>query len=127
MYRGLVFWSVFSFLSCVGRCTSRSNGEREATTGEALLWACVLVNLARLKLGLSFALHGLTTLLLVVLSLHLLKLTCQALDFILVLVDLGLVHVKLGSHRLHLARLLLQVLLVNGELLGNLRAGLSSE
>lgn len=102
----------------------RSDGEREATTGEALLRACVLVNLARLKLSLSLALHSLTTLLLVVLSLHFLELTGQTLDLILVLVDLGLIHVELSGHSLHLARLLLQVLLVDGELLGDFGAGL---
>ena len=83
------------------------------------------MNLARLHLSLGFALHSLAALLLVVLSLHLLELTGEALDLVLVLVDLGLVHVEFGGHRLHLVGLLLQVLLVDGELLGDLGAGLS--
>ena len=69
------------------------------------------MDLARLELGLSLALHSFTSLLLVVLSLHLLKLAGEALDLILVLIDLGLVHVELGGHSLHLASLLLQILL----------------
>ena len=104
---------------------SRSDSEGEATTSEPLLRTGVLVNLARLHLSLGFALHSLAALLLVVLSLHLLKLTGEALDLVLVLVDLGLVHVEFGGHCLHLVGLLLQVLLVDGELLGDLGAGLS--
>ena len=94
-----------------------SDGEREASTCEPLLRTGILVDLARLELGLSLALHSFTSFLLVVLSLHLLKLAGEALDLILVLIDLGLVHVELGSHRFHLASLLLQILLVDGELL----------
>jgi len=86
-----------------------------------------LVDLPWLHLLLSLALHGLTTLLLVVLPLHLLKLASQALNFVLVLVHLSLVHVQLSSHGLHLVRLLLQVLLVDGELLSDFRARLSSQ
>ena len=85
------------------------------------------MDLARLHLGLSFALHGLATLLLVVLSLHLLKLASQTLDFVLVLVDLGLVHVELGGHRLHLRSLLLEILLINRQLLGDFGAWLPGE
>lgn len=76
---------------------------------------------------LSFALHLLATLLLVVLSLHLLKLASQSLDLILVLIDLSLVHVQLRSHSLHLVSLLLQVLLVDGQLLGDLWTWLTSQ
>ena len=76
---------------------------------------------------LGFALHSLTSLLLVVLPLHLLELTSQALDLVLVLVDLGLVHVEFGSHSFHLVGLLLQVLLVDGKLFGNLRTWLSGQ
>ena len=107
--------------------SSCSDSKREATTGKALLRTGVLVNLAWLESSLCLALHGFASLLLVVLSLHLLKLTSQALDLILVLVDLGLVHVELSSHRLHLVGLLLQVLLVDGQLLSNFRARLASK
>ena len=86
---------------------SHSDGERETTAREPLLRASVLVDLARFKLGLSLALHRLTAFLLVVLSLHFLEFTSEALDFVLVLVDLSLVHVELSSHSLHLGRLLL--------------------
>ena len=79
------------------------------------------------QFGLGLALHGLTALLLVVLSLHLLELAGQSLDLILVLVDLSLVHVEFGSHGFHLVGLLLQVLLVDGKLFGNLRTWLSGQ
>jgi len=69
----------------------------------------------------------LAALLLVVATLHLLQLAGQPLDFVLVLVDLSLVHVELGCHCLHLVGLLLEVLLVNAELLGDLGARLASE
>lgn len=62
---------------------------------------------------LGFSLHLLASLLLVVLSLHVLELTSESLDFVLVLVDLSLIHVKLSSHCLHLTGLLLQILLVD--------------
>ena len=76
---------------------------------------------------LGFALHCFTSLLLVVLALHLLELASQPLDLVLVLVDLGLVHVEFGGHSLHLSCLLLEVLLVDGKLLGNLRTWLSGQ
>ena len=76
---------------------------------------------------LGFALHSLTSLLLVVLSLHLLELASQPLNLVLVLVDLSLVHVEFGSHGFHLVGLLLQVLLVDGKLFGNLRTWLSGQ
>lgn len=104
-----------------------SDGEREATASETLLWARVLVDLPRFHLLLSFALHGFASLLLVVLSLHLLELASQPLDLILVLVDLGLVHVELSGHGFHLVGLLLQVLLVDRELFGDFWARLSSQ
>lgn len=71
--------------------------------------------------------HLLSPLLLVVLSLHVLELSGQSFDFILVLVDLSLIHVKLCSHGLHLTRLLLQILLIDGKLFSNFWARLSSE
>ena len=106
---------------------TRSDSQREATTSEALLWTGILVDLARLKLGLGLTLHSLAALLLVVLALHLLELSCQPFDLVLVLVDLGLVHVELGSHSLHLARLLLQVLLVDRKLFCDLRTWLTGQ
>ena len=62
---------------------------------------------------LGLTLHLLTALLLVVLSLHFLKFTSESFNFVLVLIDLGLVHVKLSCHGLHLVGLFLQVLLIN--------------
>jgi len=85
------------------------------------------MDLTGLHLGLSIALHLLATLLLVILPLHLLKLTSQAFNLVLVLVDLRLVHVEFSSHGLHLIGLLLEVLLVNGKLLSNLWTRLSSQ
>ena len=76
-------------------------------------------------LGLS--LHLLSALLLVVLALHVLQLTSEALDLVLVLVDLSLVHVQLRCHRFHLVGLLLEVLLIDRELLGDFGARLASE
>jgi hypothetical protein len=104
-----------------------SDGEWEATTCEPLLRASVLVDLPRFHLLLSLTLHGFAALLLVVLPLHFLEFTGKTLNFILVLIDLSLVHVEFGSHGLHLVRLLLQILLVDGKLLSNLGAGLSCQ
>ena len=109
------------------RMTVVSDGKVEATTGESLARSCRLVDDSRLESLLGFSLHLLSSLLLVVLSLHVLELSSQSFDFILVLVDLSLIHVELGSHSLHLTGLLLEVLLVDGELFSNFRAGLSSE
>ena len=69
----------------------------------------------------------LSSLLFVVLSLHVLELSSESFDLILVLIDLSLVHVELGSHCLHLTCLLLQILLIDGQLLGNLWTWLSSQ
>ena len=79
--------------------------------------------------GLVLSFFGvlLTALLFVVASLHLLELSGESLDLVLVLVNLGLVHVELGSHSFHLVGLLLQVLLVNAQLLGNFGTRLSSQ
>jgi len=74
-----------------------------------------------------FSLHLLSSLLLVVLSLHVLKFSCESFDLILILIDLSLVHVQLSSHCLHLAGLFLQVLLIDGKLFSNLWAWLSSK
>lgn len=75
----------------------------------------------------GFALHLLTAFLLVVFALHVLELACETFDLVFVLIDLGLVHVELSSHSLHLVSLFLKVLLVDGELFGNFRTGLSSQ
>jgi len=88
-----------------------SNCKIKATSGEALLGTGRLVNLVRARV--SFTVHLLATLLLIVLALHILKLSRESLNLILVLVDLGLVHVEFGRHGLHLVRLLLKILLVN--------------
>ena len=80
-----------------------------------------------LKSLLSFSLHLLSSLLLVVLSLHVLELSRESLNLILVLIDLSLVHVELSSHCLHLTGLLLQILLIDRQLFGNLGTWLSSQ
>jgi len=72
-------------------------------------------------------LHLLSSLLLVVLSLHVLELSSQSLDLILVLVDLSLVHIELSSHSLHLGGLFLQILLINRKLLSNFWSRLSRQ
>ena len=69
----------------------------------------------KLHLGLepSLSLLLLAPLLFVEFALHLLKLSGQPLNLVFVLIDLGLVHVELGGHGLHLIGLGLQVLLVD--------------
>jgi len=67
----------------------------------------------RLQSLLGLSLHLLSSLLLVVLSLHVLEFSCQSFDFVFVLIYLGLVHVQLCSHSLHLGGLLFQVLLID--------------
>lgn len=76
---------------------------------------------------LCFLVVLLAALLLVVASLHFLELASEAFDLVLVLVDLRLVHVELGGHRLHLVGLFLEVLLVDRQLLSDLGARLPSE
>ena len=71
--------------------------------------------------------HLLSSLLLVVLSLHVLELSSQSLDLILVLVDLSLVHIELSSHSLHLGGLFLQILLIDRKLLSNFWSRLSRQ
>ena len=106
---------------------SGSDCQSETTASKPLLRSGVLVDLLVVHPVLSFTLHLLATLLLVILSLHLLKLTSQPLYLILVLIDLSLVHVQLSSHSLHLVSLLLQVLLVDGKLLGDFWTWLTSQ
>jgi len=67
----------------------------------------------RLQSLLGLSLHLLSSLLLVILSLHVLELSSQSFDLVLVLVDLSLVHVQLSSHCLHLGGLLFQILLID--------------
>ena len=102
----------------------------ESATSEALLRTGLSLDASvaltvGLLLGLLVVL--LSALLLVVASLHLLELAGQPLNLVLVLIYLGLVHVELGSHSLHLVGLLLQVLLVDRELLSDFGAGLASK
>ena len=76
---------------------------------------------------LRLSLELFAALLLVVLPLHFLEFTGETLDLILVLIDLSLVHVELSSHCLHLTGLLLQVLLIDRQLFGNLGTWLSCQ
>ena len=102
-----------------------SNGQVEAAASEALQRRRLLLKgVLRVQALLGLSLDLLAALLLVVLAFHVLELAGESLDLILVLVDLGLVHVELGSHSLHLAGLLLEILLVDAQLLGDLRARL---
>ena len=114
----IIFIKVFLF---------SSNGKVEATTSESLARCSSLVDDSWFESLLSLSLHLLSSLLLVVLSLHVLELSSESFDLILVLVDLSLIHVELGSHSLHLRGLLLEVLLVDGELLSDLWTRLSRE
>ena len=86
-----------------------------------------MVDSSWLESLLGFSLHLLSSLLLVVLSLHVLELSRESLNLILVLIDLSLVHVELSSHSLHLRCLLFKVLLVDGKLFSNLWTRLSGE
>jgi hypothetical protein len=90
-----------------------SDGKIESTTSESLNRSCGALVDSRLESLLGLSLHLLSSLLLVVLSLHILKLSGKSFDLILVFVDLSLVHVQFSSHCLHLARLLFQVLLID--------------
>jgi hypothetical protein len=56
-----------------------------------------------------------------------LKFASKTLDLVLILVNLSLIHIKLCCHSLHLSCLLLKVLLIDRELLGNFGTGLSSK
>jgi len=85
------------------------------------------MNSLRFDAVLGFSLQLLASLLLVVLSLHLLEFAGKALNLVLVLVDLGLVHIELGSHSFHLVGLFLKVLLVDRELLSHLRTRLAGK
>ena len=71
--------------------------------------------------------HLVAALLLVVLALHVLELARKPFNFILVLIDLSLVHVELSSHSLHLVGLFLQILLVDAQLLGHFWTWLTSQ
>lgn len=103
-------------------CAFASDRQVEATSGEALLRARLLVrNAFSLHAVLGGTLHLIAALLFEILPFHFLKLAGESLDLVLVLVDLRLVHVELGSHRLHLVGLLLQVLLIHAQLLADLR------
>jgi len=104
-----------------------SNSQVETATGEPLNWSRRLMDDSGFEALLRFSLHLLSSLLLVVLSLHVLELTSKSLDLVLVLIDLSLVHVQLSCHGLHLTGLFFEVLLVNGKLFGNFWSWLSSQ
>ena len=107
----------------------RSDSKIESAAGEALLRTSLSLNalITALSFALGFALNLLTALLLEVSAFHLLKLSCEAFDLVLVLIDLGLVHVEFSCHSFHLRCFLFEILLVDRQLLCNLRAGLSSK
>jgi len=67
------------------------------------------------------------SLLLVVLPLHFLQISSQSFDLVLVLINLSLVHVEFWGHCFHLVGLLLQILLIDGQLLSNFRSRLPSK
>lgn len=91
-------------------------------------WCSLLLDgILGVKSLLSLALDLLSALLLVVLAFHILELTGESLNLVLVLVDLSLVHIKFGSHGLHLASLFLKVLLIDRELFSDLRAWLAGK
>ena len=105
-----------------------SNSQIKATTSESLnRRSTSLIDDSRFKSLLGFSLHLLSSLLLIVLSLHVLQFSCKSLNLILVLIHLSLIHVQLSCHCLHLAGLLLQVLLIDGELLSYLWAWLTGK
>ena len=104
-----------------------SDSKVETSTSKSLNGSVSLVDDSWLKSLLSFSLHLLSSLLLVVLSLHILELSRESFNLILVLIDLSLVHVELSSHCLHLTGLLLQILLIDRQLFGNLGTWLSSQ
>lgn len=101
----------------------------EATASESLLRTSLRLDalVATLSLVLGLSLVLVAALLLDVPAFHVLKLTGKALDLVLVLVNLSLVHVELRGHCLHLAGLLLEVLLVDGELFSHFGARLSRQ
>lgn len=80
---------------------------------------------AALCFALGLSLDLLAAFLLEVSALHFLQLSGEPLNLVLVLVDLGLIHVEFGCHRLHLGCLFLKILLVDGELFSNFWTGLS--
>ena len=106
---------------------SESDSQIVASSSKSLSRSVGLVDSSWLESLLGFSLHLLSSLLLVVLSLHVLELSRESLNLILILIDLSLVHVELSSHCLHLTCLLLQVLLIDRQLLGNLGTWLSSQ
>mmetsp|Transcript_87719 Transcript_87719/g.246444 ORF Transcript_87719/g.246444 Transcript_87719/m.246444 type:complete len:200 (+) Transcript_87719:206-805(+) len=76
---------------------------------------------------LGLLLHLLSPLLIEILLLDLLELSSEPVDFVLVVADLRLVRLQLGLHCLHLFRFGCQVLLIELELLHDLRSGLLLE
>lgn len=111
------------------RCDSFriSDSQIKAATSKLLDRRRNLVDDLWFESCLSFSLHLLSSLLLVIFTLHVLKFTSQSFDFVFVLIDLSLVHVEFSCHGFHLACLFFQVLLINRELFSNLRSRLSSK
>jgi hypothetical protein len=87
----------------------QSDCQVESSAREALLWTSLGLDalVAALGLVLSLALNLLTAFLLEVSALHLLQLSGESFDLVLVLVDLSLVHVEFSSHCFHLRSLFL--------------------
>lgn len=105
-----------------------SDSQIEPTSSKPLHRGCLLFDATlRIKSLLSLSLNLLSALLLIVLAFHILQLTSESFNLILVLIDLGLVHVKFSCHRLHLTSFLLKVLLIDRELLSNLWTRLSCQ
>ena len=109
-------------------CLLPSNSKIETATGKSLNWrSSTLIDDSGFKSLLGLSLHLLSSLLLIVFSLHVLQFSCKSLNLVLVLIDLSLVHVQLCSHCFHLACLLFQVLLIDRQLFSNLRTWLSGK
>ena len=106
---------------------SESDSQIVASSSKSLSRSVGLVDSSWLESLLGFSLHLLSSLLLVVLSLHVLEFSSQSFNFVLVLVNLSLVHVELSGHSLHLRSLFLQVLLIDRELLSDFRSRLSGQ
>ena len=106
-----------------------SDCEVKATSREALLRTSLSLDtlIATLCFVLGFPLNLFAALLFEVSALHLLELSGKALDLVLVLVDLGLVHVEFGRHCFHLRSFLFEILLIDWKLFSNFGAWLSSE
>ena len=105
-----------------------SNSQVKTTTSKSLNWRSLLFDrVLGIESLLGLALNLFAALLLVVFALHILKFTSKTFNFVLILVNLSLIHVQLCSHCLHLSCFLLEILLIDRELLSYFRTGLSSK